>query len=287
MLNSEQIEFYHEQGYLGIENVISPQEISELRSVTNEFIERSRQVTENDDVFDLEPDHSPQTPKLRRVKSPAEQHPVYNCALRHDAILDIVAQLIGPSIFTNGNKLNMKSAEFGSPVQWHQDWAHYPHTNDDILAVGVIIDDMRIENGCLQVIPKSHRGRILDHHFEDHFAGAVTEPDFDDSTAVPIELKAGGISIHHVRTLHGSLPNTSQHPRALLLFQYCAGDAWPLVDSDWQTYCSSFLRGEPIKAARVTEVPVRLPLPPPKRGGSIYENQSVLDQSTFKDNPFA
>ena len=283
MLRSEQISFYHEQGYLGIENVMSPHEVSELRRVTGEFVERSRQVIENDEVFDLEPGHNPQAPKLRRLKNPAEQHPVYNRALRHSTILDIVAQLIGPSIYTNGNKLNMKSAEFGSPVQWHQDWAFYPHTNDDILAVGVIIDDMRVENGCLHVIPGSHRGRILDHHFEGHFSGAVTELDFDDSSAVPIELKAGDISIHHVRTLHGSLPNTSQQPRALLLFQYCAGDAWPLVNSDWQAYCGSFLRGEPTNVPRVTGVPVRLPLPPSKRDGSIYENQSVLHRSTFKN----
>ena len=284
MLNREQISFYHEQGYLGIENVLSSDEVNELCRVTDEFVAKSSQVTENDAIFDLEPDHSPQVPKLRRIKSPAEHHPVYNRALQHSAILDIVAQLIGPTIYSNANKLNMKSAEFGSPVQWHQDWAFYPHTNDDLLAVGVILNDMRTENGCLQVIPGSHRGRILDHHFDGHFAGAVTELDFDDSGAVPIELKAGSISIHHVRVLHGSLPNTSPQPRPLLLFQFCAGDAWPLLNYEWAAYCSSFLRGEPSNMPRVTDVPVRLPLPPAKHGGSIYENQRVLQRSTFKNS---
>ena len=41
----------------------------------------------------------------------------------------------------------MKSAQYGSPVEWHQDWAFYPHTNDDILAIGVMLDDMTLENG--------------------------------------------------------------------------------------------------------------------------------------------
>ena len=45
------------------------------------------------------------------------------------------AQLIGPGVRYNGHKLNMKSGEYGSPVEWHQDWAFYPHTNDDLLAV--------------------------------------------------------------------------------------------------------------------------------------------------------
>jgi len=66
-----------------------------------------------------------------------------------------------------------------------------------------------------------------------HFAGAVTGERFDASSAEKIEVKAGGISIHHVRVLHGSLPNLSPDPRRLLLFQYCAGDAWPLRGIDW------------------------------------------------------
>ena len=73
----------------------------------------------------------------------------YDRAIRHPRILDIVEQLVGKGVRTNGNKLNMKSAGFGSAVAWHQDWAFYPHTNDDILAVGIAIDDMMLENGPL------------------------------------------------------------------------------------------------------------------------------------------
>ena len=96
----------------------------------------------------------------------------------------------------------MKSGEFGSPVHWHQDWAFYPHTNDDILAVGVAIDDMTRENGCLLAIPESHRGPVLDHNQDGAFVGAVTEHDFAPTDAESIEVLSGGISIHHVRTLH-------------------------------------------------------------------------------------
>ncbi len=283
MLTKQQINLYHELGYIGVPNVLPDDLVRDLRRVTDEFVDRSRQVKEHDDVFDLEPNHSPQKPMVRRIKGPVGQHEVYDRAFRHDSILDVVGQLIGPNIASNGDKLNMKSPEIGSAVQWHQDWAFYPHTNDDLLAVGVIMDDMMIENGCLQVIPGSHSGRTYDHHFEGQFAGAVTEPDFDDAGAVPIELRAGGISIHHVRTLHASLPDTSPRPRRLLLFQYLAGDAWPLINNDWETFRKSFVRGTPSNVPRLKDVPVRLPLPPAKRGGSIYENQSVLTHSTFSN----
>ena len=262
--------------------MLSQEEVEGLRRVTDEFVEKSRQVSENDDVFDLEPAHSPEAPRLRRLKDPANQHPAYDRAMRHQGILDIVAQLVGPSIRCNGQKLNVKAAGFGSPVEWHQDWAFYPHTNDDLLAVGICIDAMTEENGCLLVIPGSHKGRIYDHHQDGRFVGAITEEDFDPSHAEKVELEAGGISIHHVRALHGSLPNLSSRSRRLLLFQYCAGDAWPLLGESWETWEDALLRGEPTCQPRVTDVPVRMPLPPPLRGGSIYETQTELRRSTLE-----
>jgi ectoine hydroxylase-related dioxygenase (phytanoyl-CoA dioxygenase family) len=282
MLTQKQIDFYRASGYIGVEGVLPEQDILDLRRVTDEFVEKSRQAAQNTDVFDLEPGHTPETPRLRRLKNPADQHPVYNRMLRFDPILDIVAQLIGPGIRYNGHKLNMKSPEFGSPVEWHQDWAFYPHTNDDLLAVGIAMDDMLIENGCLMVIPGSHRGPVYDHHQKGKFVGAVTDPRFNPKEAVPVELRAGGISIHHVRAMHGSAPNTSSRPRRLLLNMYCAVDAWPLSGvKDWDQFNAYILRGEPTNVPRVEKVPVRMPLPQADRTGSIYEVQSVLEKPFF------
>jgi phytanoyl-CoA hydroxylase len=283
MLTKDQIESYRERGYLGVEDVFTAAEVAELSSVTDEFVEQSRQVTEHTEIFDLEPDHTAEVPKLRRLKSPASHHPVYEKALKNDKVLDIVSQLVGTEgVRYNGHKLNIKGADFGSPVEWHQDWAFYPHTNDDLLAVGICIDEMTEENGCLMVMPGSHRGPVLDHHQDGHFVGAVTDPAFDDSAAEKVELPAGGISIHHVRALHGSLPNRSSKARRLLLFQYASDDSWPLMGSDWESYCSGFLRGTPGNRPRVTEVPVQLSLPKPLKEGSIYETQTALKASTFK-----
>ncbi len=105
-----------------MEEVFSPAEIAELRRVTDEFVEKSRGVTKSGDVFDVEPSHTPEQPRLRRLKEPVKQHAVYRQALRHPAVLNIVSQLIGPAFSTNGDKLNMKLANVGSPVEWHQDW---------------------------------------------------------------------------------------------------------------------------------------------------------------------
>lgn len=282
MLTREQIDFYHEYGYLSVENVLSEDEVAELRIVTDEFVEKSREVTEHTSEFDLEPGHTPDKPRLRRLKSPILLHDLYRQLLHHENILAHVSQLIGYGLRTNGNKLNMKQPGYGSPVEWHQDWAFYPHTNDDLLAVGVVIDDMTEENGPLLVIPGSHKGPIYDHNLDGHFCGAVTDPAFSDKTAVSIMVKAGGITIHHVRMLHGSMVNMSDHPRRLLLFQYCAIDAFPLSGTnDWDSFNETIVRGEPTNIPRIEPVPVRMPYPAALRTGSIYESQTVLKESNF------
>jgi len=283
MLTQEQINFYHTNGYVAVENVLSAETIADLQRVTDEFVEKSRTVTQHTDVFDLEPSHTPETPRLRRLKNPIKQHPLYDAVMRDSRIVSLITQLIGPNLRQNGTKLNMKSASFGSPVEWHQDWAFYPQTNDDLLAVGVCMDDMTLENGCLMVIPGSHKGPVYDHHQKGIFVGAVTDARFQPENIVSLTLKAGGITIHHARTLHASALNTSGKPRRLLLYQYCAADAFPLAGvTDLEKFNADMVCGVPTIEPRLTPVPVRIPLPNGEKQGSIYEIQTMLEKPMFE-----
>ena len=276
MLSPEEIALYNEQGYLTIENALIPAELAELRRVTDEFVERARGISASDDIYDLEPDHSAERPRLRRIKNPIAQHPVYDATMRHPRILDIVEQLIGPGVRRNNTKLNMKEPDEGSAVEWHQDWAFYPHSNDDLLAVGVCIDDMTAQNGGMLMVPGSHKGALYSHHENGVFVGAVSDPAFQPGEVAQCLVKAGGITIHHARTLHASTPNHSTQPRRLLLFEYCALDSWPLMGASYEEYCVSVLRGEPSMRPRVAAAPTIIPLPRPEKAGSIFEIQEAL-----------
>ena len=284
-LTDEQIADYRKNGFIGVNNVFSIEEIEELRKVTQDFVQQSAELTDHNDMFDLDfsAGHSTETPKLRRIKNPHMNHPVYEAASRKEGLLDIVEQLVGPNIKLHHTKLNMKAPGGGAQVEWHTDWGFYPATNDDILEIGLTFDDMEIENGCLMGIPGSHTWPALDHHQDGYFIGAVSEDDFDMEEAVPIRLKAGGVSIHHVRTLHGSAPNISDRPRRLLLMGYQAADAWPLSGGvDWDNWTNDILRGEPTNQPRLENVPVRMPLPRmPGGSGSIFELQENLKKSHF------
>lgn len=285
-LTARQVADYRRDGYLVVENVLSLEEIADLRRVTDALIENARTATAHTAVYDLEPSHTPQEPRVRRIKKPHIVDPVFDRTMRHPRIVAILRDLLGPAVRWDESKLNMKSPGFGSAVEWHQDWAFYPQTNDDLCAVGVMMDDCAMENGPLLIIPGSHKGPVYDHHVDGHFAGAMdpAKCDIDFSTAVPCLGKAGSISIHHVRAIHGSAVNTSNRPRRLLLYQYCSADAWPLANqpADWNEFKSRLLCGNPdFIVPRLESIPVRLPLPPPKRTGSIYETQLELRNSYF------
>jgi phytanoyl-CoA hydroxylase len=91
------------------------------------------------------------------------------------------------------------------------------------------------------------------------------------------------MSFHHVRLMHGSALNRSDRDRRLLLFQYTAVDAWPLVRpvQDIEAYNQLIVAGEPTLMPRLTQVPVRMPLPPAPYEGSIYENQRTRTRRYF------
>jgi hypothetical protein len=254
--------------------------------VTDDLVAASAAITEHDHVYDLEPTHTEKEPRVRRIKEPHNVDAAFRNVAFSRKIADVLAPLIGPSgVRFQTGKLNMKSAGYGAAVEWHQDWAFYPHTNDDLLAIGIYLDDCGPDNGPLMVIPGSHTGPIVDHHVDGVFCGAIdpAASGIDFSKAVMLAGAAGSMTIHHVRMVHGSALNTSDRPRRLLLFQYTAVDAFPLLGiPDWEKFNANIVTGEPTMVPRLTPVPVRIPLPVAAFQGSIYENQRTLANRYFE-----
>ena len=289
VLTQTQIDFYRKQGYLVIEGRIPFETITAIRNEIARFQDIAGNMTESDDRIDLEDSHSPGSPRIRRVKLPHTQSEVIDRLMRSDHVLAPVRDLIGPDLRLHTTKLNMKSAGFGAAVEWHQDWAFYPHTNDDVLAVGVIIDDMGIENGPLMVFPGTHKGVVHDHHSNGVFAGAMDLDacGLDMSDAVPLAGPAGSISIHHVRIVHGSALNTSTKDRRIIFYEMMAADAFPVVGGrgKWdgiEEFDERLLCGSPTLEPRVVPCPIRIAFPDPPAQGSIYEVQKALGRRSFE-----
>ena len=277
-LTDEQIAGYHRDGYLAVPRLIDAERVAELRRVTDVFVDRSRGIARSDAVFDVDPRHSATAPIVRRIKNPADHDPLYAWVALESPILDIVTELLGPSIRFHHSKLNLKGGRVGAPVEVHQDAAFYPHSNDDVLAVGLLLDDATADNGAMAVLPGSHRGPIYTHFdAQGRFVGGVREDDIarlDRSRAVVLTLPAGSIHIHHYRLVHWSAPNTSAGDRRLLINAYAAADAVPLAaDPTGSPRYGQLVRGTYPAVARRTAGD--MPMPPDFSRGytSIYELQ--------------
>jgi ectoine hydroxylase-related dioxygenase (phytanoyl-CoA dioxygenase family) len=278
-LTDQQVAGYHREGYLAIPRFIDADRVEALRRLTEVFVERSRQVARTDAVFDLDPRHTAASPIVRRIKNPADRDPLYAWVALESPILDVVAELIGPSLRFHHSKLNLKGGHIGAPVEVHQDAAFYPHSNDDVLAVGLLLDDATAENGAMAVLPGSHRGPVYSH-FDAHgrFVGCVQAADLarlDRRGAVLLDLPAGSIHIHHYRLVHWSAPNTSPGDRRLLINSYAAADAVNLAaDLTGSPMYGRLVRGTWPTVARRTAGD--MPMPPDFSQGynSIYEVQS-------------
>ncbi|TAJ82912.1 phytanoyl-CoA dioxygenase family protein [Reyranella sp.] len=285
MIGEREVQAYKQDGVIVVPDVLDSPTLARMRQVVAELVAGAAGTTEHTDIYDLEPGHTPASPRVRRIKAPHKVHAVFDEVVRSPEVIAILKALLGPGLRLHGSKLNMKSAHYGSPVEWHQDWAFYPHTNDDVLAIGVLLDDTDLSNGPMLVSPNTHTGPVWSHHGADgRFAGLI-DPDeirAEIDRAIPCMGSAGSMSFHHVRALHGSALNTSDRPRNLLLYEVAASDAWPLMGvKDFDEFDSRLLAGGSVIEPRLTAAPVRIPLPPPLRSGSIYETQSIATKSYF------
>lgn len=286
MLTAKQIEQYNEVGFLLIEDALTQDQLISLQQVTESLINQSKHVTESSETFDLDEGHSKDNPRLTRIKLPHTLDPIYWEVIRSERISSLIKPLIGDNIRLHTSKLNTKAPDGGMAVEWHQDWAFYPHTNDDLLAIGVMLEDVNDDSGPLMAIPGTHKGPILDHSRQGIFCGAIdpADPLFESSKAHSLTGKAGSVSIHHVRTLHGSAPNYSNRARKILFYECISADAWPIAGGVsnyngmtqqelWDTMNERIICGEQPRHARVESVPVSMPLAPPPDPTSIFKVQ--------------
>ena len=134
MVSDRDISFYCEQGYLVVGNVLSEKEVLALRAVVDDWLECSRNVSANDDFHGLEDSHTAAAPRVRRFKDPDSQHFAFRAPNDNPKVVQVLEGLWdGAGVRFDKSKLNMKLEGGGAAVEWHQDWAFYPHTNDNLV----------------------------------------------------------------------------------------------------------------------------------------------------------
>ena len=274
VLKPEQREDYERDGFLCVEGLIGRDWLDRLIQVTHAFVELSRPLARSNPRFDLEPNHTAEQPRIRRLNSPVDQHELYWEFATQSPVLDLVEDLIGSDIKFHHGKLNFKAPHGGEEVKWHQDIQFWPHTNYDLLTVGVFLTDVERGMGNVGFIPGSHRGELFDQYDGDTWVGCLSEGDaarLSVASAVYPNGPAGSVTVHNCRTVHGSDPNHSEHQRPLLLQTYAPADAFAYTDiGRGGAHGHELIRGRPARWARHDPRPCQVG---PVRARTIFEVQ--------------
>ncbi len=207
MLTSEQINQYHEQGFVKPDYRLSPETVGLIKSQQADLVQRY-------------PQFSDYCPGLLQY-----DFGFLNYA-SDDQILDMVEQLIGPDIILWNSSFFAKPAQTGSRTPWHQDAEYWPIEPLVTCTVWIALDDSTTENGCLRFIPGSHKNQEIIPHMRsnaDNIALPFEVEDMPEVEAVNMTLQSGEMSLHDAFLIHGSEPNVSTKPRRGMTLRYMPG----------------------------------------------------------------
>jgi len=276
-----QRELFYDQGYLTLPDLIDEKQLNRLRTALANVVDASRAISHSSNRIDLEKGHSAQNPRLRRATYLDDIDAVFWELCADSVITDIAADILGPNIRFRDLMANFKWSHGGAEVKWHQDLPFYPHTNAGTCQFLLMLEDVDLDQGPLQVIPGSHKGPIFEHYDEDgEWTATIREQDLINAgidRAVALTGSAGSATVHHSCTIHGSAQNTSASGRPVLVISYSAADAIAYTAAPYpSSHYGTLVRGVEPRYAHHQEL--NMPLPPDWSDGytSIFSHQDII-----------
>lgn len=221
-LSQDQIDRFHNDGFLAVDAITSPEELEQLRGIYDRLFDEET-GWDAGDRFDLAGTDD-DTPTLPQLLGPSKYAPELKDTLYRANALAIARQLLGDDVEPNGGEhMILKPAGYGAPTPWHQDQAyHDPNLRYRNVNFWLPLDDATVESGCLHFVPGSHKMDVLPHHTigNDPRVHGLEVDDAESwhEKAVACEIPAGGATMHAAYMLHYAGPNrTSNARRAYIL----------------------------------------------------------------------
>ncbi len=229
MLSTEQIETYHQDGYLILDAVLSPQQIAALDKHVRAIAAGETDFPEGS--LEYEPGATQRRMEsLRKINHCCVYDSFFVEHARHPALLGAAVDLLGPDVKLFGDQLFMKPPG-GIEKTYHQDSPYFTIEPMAMVTAWVAIDDVTEQNGCMWVIPGSHKRGAVDHSeawmVGDRQDMRVPDSAMDRAAERPITMAAGSCSLHHSLLLHRSGANTTDTFRRGLATHYMtAASRW-------------------------------------------------------------
>lgn len=280
ILSQEEHKRYFSEGCTSSPAITPPELLKKIQQMLAGFLEKSRELEASNEFFDLGPNHSSQTPHVRRLRRPVDAHPFFWELATSEFLTGIAADLVGPDVKFHSAKLNYKWPGGGEIVKWHQDIPAWPHTNYSPVTIGIFLDDVTTKTGPLACVPGSHNGKIFSHYdLNENWTGSI-RPDEENEAgvadAVNLTGPAGTVIAINCRTVHGSSSNLTDQTRPLLLFVYSSADAFPWTATP-TSKTGEIVRGISAKFPHIDPRPCPVPPDWARLGyGSIFTAQSKM-----------
>ena len=233
VISEEQVNFFIENGYLVVPDLMTPEAIEELRNDAS-FIARGGYPSESLEALPSDVSDDEVLRTILCIHQPHYISPVMQKYVKHPLICGVLSQIVAAHMpYWDGSVKCMQSMLFVKPPgfqgqAWHQDEIYIPTRDRSLCGAWIAMDDATVENGCLWIIPGSHRSGYLypqrKHENPDEFDFAPESYGFDESLEIPVEVKAGALVFFNGYLLHRSRKNRGQVYRRVLVNHYC--NAW-------------------------------------------------------------
>ena len=216
-LTDDQIEFFHEQGYLSGIRALNDEQLEALRGELAKLINPNHPGHHLFYEFHSNESTDPST-VLFHALGAWRISPAFHDLLWNPAFLMPASQLLGGAVRFWHDQLFVKPPHHGGVVAWHQDYSYWKRTQPMAhLSCWIGLDDSTRENGCVHYAPGSHRWSLLPitglASDMNAIQSVLSEEQKTQFKPVAIELKAGECSFHHPLMIHGSFANRSDRPR--------------------------------------------------------------------------
>jgi len=249
-LTQEQVDFYDREGYLVLENYLSAEDLAGVKQAMNQKVDQVIDGLMADGLLKDNLADEPFETRLAKAfegltdqdflkygRSWRDRLPGYFDLMSNPKILDAVESLIGGELFANPvyNVRPKVPGVAAGAVPWHQDRSYWPDANSNpVITVWIPIVDSTHENGCLHVLPRTHRTRMFQYTAETRTGTAYTEISENqinslDQRAMPLPVQAGSAILFNDRNIHMSTPNRSDHVRWSVDLRYQPTDQDPMT----------------------------------------------------------
>jgi ectoine hydroxylase-related dioxygenase (phytanoyl-CoA dioxygenase family) len=224
MLKPSEIEQYREEGYLVFEGLMRGAMLEKYLALFDELVEKSAALPGDEHwAFELDEGGRIKPGKiLHKIQGVCFVEPRVLEVAKEPEILGRVSSLLGSELDVFGTKFFPLLPGGGTSTKWHQDNFYFDSESDRIVTCGIYLQKTDRENGCLKIIPKSHRAGLRAHIADRSTYGSWV--DVDESQAVDLEVPAGTVLLFSANLLHGANPNRSGRTRYSAAWHYVPGD---------------------------------------------------------------